>query len=407
LGEEEVKLTKKFYGWPENEKFLVPEDVLAHMRKSIERGKKLEEEWNGTYETYKRTHPELAMLFETALRGDLPAAWDTGIPIFDPSAGAMATRAASGKVLTSFADKIPWLIGGSGDLAPSTKTLLPSSHYLAKDQYANRNIAWGIREHAMCGCSSGIALHGGARPFAATFFIFTDYARPAIRLASMMELPVIYVMTHDSIGLGEDGPTHQPIEHLASFRAMPNICVIRPADANEVAYAWRAAMMRKKGPSMLVLTRQPVPTFDRNKTAGAEGLLKGAYILSKEKGKVPQIMLMASGSEVQLILQAQEKLALDGIDARVVSMPSWELFLEQTKNYRDEILSPEVKARLAVEAGAPLGWREWVGDEGDIMGITTFGASAPSKVNFEKYGFTVEHVVERVKKLLHLRLQYS
>lgn len=252
----------------------------------------------------------------------------------------------------------------------------------------------------MCAALSGMALHGGVRPFGATFFIFTDYARPAIRLAALMGLPVIYIMTHDSIGVGEDGPTHQPVEHLASLRAMPNLCIIRPADANEVAYAWRAAMNRRNGPTMLVLTRQGLPIFDRREFAGAEGLLKGAYCLSEEKGDSPDIVLMATGSEVQLILRAQQELALDKIDARVVSMPSWELFLEQTQGYRDEIIPPEVKARLAVETGVELGWRKWVGDKGDIIGIERFGASAPIKETFKHFGFTVENVLERARKLL-------
>ena len=253
----------------------------------------------------------------------------------------------------------------------------------------------------MCGCSSGMALHGGVRPYAATFFIFSDYARPAIRLAALMHLPVIYVMTHDSIGLGEDGPTHQPVEHLASFRAMSGICVIRPADANETAFAWRAAMARSNGPTMLVLSRQNLPILDRTKLAGAEGVLKGAYVLAKEKGGSPDIILMGSGAEVHLLLQAQELLLNARINARVVSMASWELFREQPQSYRNEVLPPGIKARLAVEAGSPLGWRDWVGDQGDIIGITRFGASAPAQELFKQYGFTVENIVERARKILN------
>ncbi|MCI0691892.1 transketolase [candidate division KSB1 bacterium] len=400
LGEEEIKLTKRFYGWPEDEKFLIPERALEHFRQAVDRGKKWEAEWQEKFSAYKKAHPDWAMKFEAYLAGELPAGWDKEIPQFVPADGSMATRAASGKVINAFANSVPWLMGGSADLAPSTNTLIKSSKYFAKDHYANRNLAWGIREHAMCGASSGMALHGGVRPFAATFFVFTDYARPAIRLAALMELPVIYIMTHDSIGLGEDGPTHQPIEHLTSLRAMPHLCLIRPADANETAYAWRAAMRRKKGPTMLVLTRQGLPIFDRSKLAGAEGVLQGAYVLSKEKSDTPEIVLIASGSEVQLILAAQEKLATDGIQARVVSMPSWELFLEQSQSYRDEVLPPKVKARLAVEAGAPLGWRDWVGEAGEVIGITKYGASAPYKENFKQYGFTVENVVSTAKKLL-------
>ena len=400
LGEEEVKLTKKVYGWPENEAFLVPEEVLAHMRQVVERGEKLEAEWREKFASYHKDYPELAERLQMALSGDLPSGWDTEIPTFEVDDGPMATRVASGKVLNSFADRVPWLLGGSADLAPSTKTLIGDSSYFSKENYDKRNIAWGVREHTMAACCSGMALHGGIRPYAATFFIFTDYARPAIRLAALMELPVIYVMTHDSIGVGEDGPTHQPIEQLASLRAMPDICIIRPADANEVAMAWRAALTCTGCPSMLVLTRQGLPIYDRSKTGGAEGLLQGAYVLINEKGAEPDIILMASGSEVQLICVAQEILASEGIDARVVSMPCWEFFSEQSQEYRDEVLPPETKARLAVEAGVPMGWRQWVGDEGEIIGINKFGASAPAKENFKQYGFTVENVVGRAKKLV-------
>jgi transketolase len=326
--------------------------------------------------------------------------WDKDVPHFQPSDGPLATRSASGKIINAFAEKVPWIMGGSADLAPSNNTLMKNSGYFAKGQHENRNIAWGVREHAMCGCSSGMVLHGGVRAFVGTFFVFTDYARPSIRLAALMDLPVIYVMTHDSIGLGEDGPTHQPVEHLASLRAMPNLCLIRPADANEVAVAWRAALLRNHGPTMLVLTRQKLPIFDRSHVASAEGVLKGAYILSKEKGRSPDVLLIASGSEVQLILEAQGKLSQEGIDARVVSMPSWDLFQEQSQEYRDEVLPPEVKKRLAVEAGSPLGWREWVGDSGDIIGITKFGASAPWQEMFKQYGVTVDNVVARARKLL-------
>ncbi|MCX5894618.1 MAG: transketolase [Proteobacteria bacterium] len=400
LGEEEVKLAKKFYGWPEDASFYVPEAALAHMQKAVERGSQLEEEWNKKLARYRKAHPDLAGQLAAALKHEPPSGWESSIPAFAPDSGPIATRSASGKVLHAIARTIPWLMGGSADLGPSTNTLLPDSGYFSSSNYTNRNIAWGIREHAMCGCSSGMALHGGVRPYAATFFIFSDYARPAIRLAALMKLPVIYVMTHDSIGLGEDGPTHQPVEHLASFRAMPGLCIIRPADANEVAWAWRAAINRKHGPSMLVLTRQNLPVFNRSRVASAEGLLQGAYVLSREPADTPDVILIASGSEVHLILQAQQQLAREHISARVVSMPSWELFREQPQSYRDEVLPPHSKARLAVEAGSPLGWHEWVGDGGDIVGITRFGASAPGKELFKQYGFTVEQVVERAKKIL-------
>jgi transketolase len=400
LGEEEVRLAKKSYGWPEDAKLLVPERALTHMRKAVGRGKKLEAEWQEKYAAYKKAFPDLARKLDEALSGDLPAGWDQNIPVFKTSDGPMATRIASSKIVNAISARVPSLIGGSGDLAPSTKTLLKDTGYFLKGAHANRNIAWGVREHNMCAATSGIVLHGGLRAFAASFFVFTDYARPAIRLAALMELPVIYVMTHDSVGLGEDGPTHQPIEQLAALRAMPNLCIIRPADANEVSYAWRAALMRKKGPTMLVLSRQDLPIIDRSKLSGAEGVLKGAYVLSPEVGASLQAVLIASGSEVPLILAAQEQLAAEGICARVVSMPSWDLFREQPQTYRDKILPPSATARLAVEAGVPLGWREWVGDAGDVIAITRFGASAPYKEIFKHFGFTVENVVARTKQLV-------
>ncbi len=401
LGEEEIKLTKKFYGWPEDKQFYVPEEVLNHMHEAADRGKKFEDEWNELYSSYKKEYPELAEKFEASLKGELPDGWDADIKEFKQSDGPMATRNAGGTVINAFADKVPWFMGGSGDLSPSTKTLIKSSGYFEKGSYQNRNIAWGVREHNMCSAANGLALHGGIRPFAATFFIFTDYARPAIRLTSLMELPVIYVMTHDSIGVGEDGPTHQPVEQLASLRAVPNLYIIRPADANETAYAWRAAMNREKGPTMLVLSRQKLPIFDRTKTGPAEGVLKGAYILSKEKGDKPDVILIASGSEVQLILEAQEKLTVEGVDARVVSMPSWKLFKDQSENYINEVLPPDVEARLAVEAASSFGWCEWVGRKGDVIGIDKFGASAPANEIFKHYGFTVENITLRAKKLLN------
>ncbi|MEJ2537340.1 MAG: transketolase, partial [Calditrichia bacterium] len=400
LGEEEIKLTKKYYGWPEDEKFLVPAKALNHMHELISKGKELEEEWNKKFDRYRKEFPDLASGLDAALSGKLPKGWEADIPKFEASEGSIATRSASSKVINAFAPKIPWLIGGSGDLAPSTKTLIKGTEYIQKDNYDNRNIAWGIREHAMCSVASGIALHGGIRPFVSTFFVFTDYARPGIRLAALMGLSNIYVMTHDSIGLGEDGPTHQPIEHLASLRAMPNLHIIRPADANETAYAWRAALERMDGPTMLVLSRQNLPIIDQSKYGSAKGVLKGAYSLSPEKGKKPEVILMATGSEVQLIIEAQKKLWEMDIDSRAVSFPSWELFREQSKSYRDEVMPPEVKNRVALEAGSPLGWREWVGDKGEIIGINRFGASAPYQEIYENYGLTAEEIIKKVKKLL-------
>jgi transketolase len=400
LGEEEVKLTKKFYGWPEDKTFYVPEEVLDHMYKAIDRGEKAEADWNEKYKKYKKDNPELAKKFESTLKLELSPGWDKNIPVFQPTDKPIATRSAGGKVLNSIAEHLPWLIGGSADLSPSTKTLLSKSDYFENGNYNNRNFTFGIRELGMCGISNGMYLHGGVRPFVSTFFVFTDYARPAIRLASLMEIPIIYVMTHDSIGLGEDGPTHQPIEHLASLRAMPHLCVIRPADANETVYAWKAAINRTKGPTMLVLSRQNLPIFDQNKLASAEGVLKGAYILSKEKADKPDIILISTGSEVSLILEAQDKLQQKNISARVVSMPSWELFKDQSDEYKNEVLPKDVKTRLAVEAASPFGWHEWVGDSGDVIGISTFGASAPYKEIYKNYGLTVENIVKKSEELL-------
>lgn len=399
LGEEEIRLTKRFYGWPEEEKFFVPEQVRSHMGKAVERGVGLEEEWNARLDAYRQAYPDLADRLAASLSGTLPAGWDADLPVFSPEK-AVATRAASGTVLNAVAARVPWLVGGSADLSPSTKTLIAGSGYFEREDPAGRNIAWGIREHAMAACASGMALHGGVRPYAATFFVFTDYARPSIRLAALMGLPVIYVMTHDSIGVGEDGPTHQPVEHLASLRAMPNLRVIRPADANETTSAWRSAMERTDGPTLLVLTRQNLPVFDRSVVAPADGLLKGGYVLSPEKGAIPRAILLATGSEVQLVLEAQKRLAAEGIDARVVSLPSWELFREQPAEYREQVLPPDVTARLAVEAGASLGWREWVGDRGGIIALDRFGASAPAGELFRRFGFTVENVVAKAKELV-------
>ncbi len=399
LGEEEIRLTKRFYGWPEEEKFFVPEQVRSHMGKAVERGVGLEEEWNARLDAYRQAYPDLADRLAASLSGTLPAGWDADLPVFSPEK-AVATRAASGTVLNAVAARVPWLVGGSADLSPSTKTLIAGSGYFEREDPAGRNIAWGIREHAMAACASGMALHGGVRPYAATFFVFTDYARPSIRLAALMGLPVIYVMTHDSIGVGEDGPTHQPVEHLASLRAMPNLRVIRPADANETTCAWRSAMERTDGPTLLVLTRQNLPVFDRSVVAPADGLLKGGYVLSPEKGATPRLILLATGSEVHLVLEAQKRLAAEGIDARVVSLPSWELFREQPAEYRDRVLPPDVTARLAVEAGASLGWREWVGDRGGIIALDRFGASAPAGELFRRFGFTVENVVAKAKELV-------
>ncbi|NIR31759.1 MAG: transketolase, partial [Gammaproteobacteria bacterium] len=318
LGEDEVRATKKFYGWPEDASFLVPDRVRDHMGAAVENGKRAQQEWRDMLDAYRKVHAEDAAAFEAAMAGTLPEGWDEGVPA--PEAGkSIATRATGGEVLNAIAANVPWLMGGAADLASSTKAIINTEADFGKGCYEGRNVRWGVREHVMCAASSGMALHGGIRPFASTFFIFTDYARPAIRLAALMELPVVYVLSHDSIGLGEDGPTHQPIEHLASFRAMPHMCVLRPADASETLEAFRVALTRVRGPTMIILTRHKVPVIDRSVTAPAEQLEKGAYVLSWEQGDRPDVILMASGSEVHLILEAQGRLREQGIDARIVS----------------------------------------------------------------------------------------
>lgn len=412
LGEDEIKLAKKFYGWPEDAKFLVPDDVKEHMKAPGEKGRELQKEWDDLLAAYKKQYPDEGKKFEHYLDQNLSKEWTKALPVYKPGDGPKATRSVSADVINAVAPIMPWLMGGSGDLEPSTETMIKSSGYFGVGKYENRNIAWGVREHLMCAASSGLYLHGGIRPFAATFFIFTDYARPAIRLACIMELPVIYVMTHDSIGLGEDGTTHQPIEHLASFRAMPHMCVIRPADANEAIYAWQVAIERKAGPTILVLSRQKLPIFDRSKVTTAQGVLNGAYVISPEQEMLkyrtgekaqaapPDAILIATGSEVQLVLEAQEQLLKSEINVRVVSMPSWEIFRQQPQEYKDAVLPPSVKARLAIEAGSPQGWEEWVGENGRVIGISKFGTSAPAKEIFQHYGLTVEAIVSVTKKMM-------
>jgi transketolase len=400
LGDEEIKLTKKFYGWPEDEKFLVPTDVKEYMSKTVAQGAKAEQDWKATVDKYKAKNADLYKTFEQYLEQKLPAGWNSDIPEYKVEGGEKATRSVTGDVLKAVAAKLPWLMGGSADLEPSTETMIKTSKYFQKGQYENRNMGWGVREHVMCAASSGMALHGGIRPYASTFFIFTDYARPAIRLAAIMKLPVIYVMTHDSIGLGEDGTTHQPIEQLASLRAMHNLRLIRPADANEAAEAWKYAIEHKDGPTMIVLTRQKLQVFDRTKYAKASGLTKGAYILSKEKKAVPDVILLSTGSEVELIMKAQEELAKQNIDARVVSMPSWDIFREQTESYINEVLPPAVTKRVAIEAASPFGWHEWVGSEGKVIGINRFGESAPYKELYQHFGITVENIINTTKQIL-------
>lgn len=400
LGDEEIKLTKKFYGWPEDEKFLVPADVKEYMSKAVPQGAKAEQDWKVTVDKYKTKNADLYKQFEQYLAQVLPAGWDSDIPEYKPEGGEKATRSITGDVLKAVAGKLPWLMGGSADLEPSTETMIKTSKYFQKGQYENRNMGWGVREHVMCAASTGMALHGGLRAYCSTFFIFTDYARPAIRLAAIMKQPVIYVMTHDSIGLGEDGTTHQPIEQLASLRAVHNLRLIRPADANEAAYAWKYAIEHQDGPTMLVLTRQKLQVFDRTKYAKADGVAKGAYILSKEKKASPDVILISTGSEVELILKAQDELAKQNIDARVVSMPSWDMFRAQPQSYIDEVLPPASKKRVAIEAASPFGWHEWVGSEGKVIGINRFGESAPYKELYQHFGITVENIINTAKQIL-------
>ncbi len=399
LGEEALKATKEFFGWPQEPRFYVPEKALAHFRQAVDQGRKLEEQWKEMFARYRAEFPAEAERFEQQMKGVLPADWDSDIPVFNPKDGPLATRVASGKALNAIAKRVAGLIGGSGDLAPSTNTLISGSADQEFETPGGRNIRFGVREHGMAAEVNGMALHGGVVPYGATFLIFSDYMRPSLRLSALMDVHSTFIFTHDSIGLGEDGPTHQPVEHLASLRAIPNFTVIRPADANETSEAWRIAMQRR-GPVALILTRQKLPIFDRGRYSAASGLAKGAYIISDTDGK-PDMLLVATGSEVSLALQAQEKLAADkGVKARVISMPSWELFEEQSQEYRDTVLPPDIPVRLAIEAAAPLGWKQWVGDRGDVIGVDRFGASAPGEEVLSHYGFNVDNVVTRAIMLL-------
>ena len=400
LGAEEIALTKAAYGWPPAPPFLVPDLARRHFGRCVERGEALEREWRDRLAAYERAYPEPAAEWRAALAGELPAGWEARLPDFTASDSGAATRAWSSKVINAVAPAIPALVGGAADLAPSTNTLIKGEGDLEAGRYGARNMHFGIREHAMGGVLNGMALHRGVRPFGSTFLIFSDYMRPSIRLAALMALPVIYVFTHDSIGLGEDGPTHQPIEQLAALRAIPHLVVIRPADGPETAMAWRAALQRRDGPTALVLTRQRVPVIDRRRFAAADGLLQGGYVLAEATGGRPRLLLLATGSEVALCLTARERLEAGGTPTRVVSMPSPEVFARQDAAYRDQVLPPAVRARLAVEAAAPFGWHRWVGTEGDVLGIERFGASAPYERIFEAFGFTPDGVVQRARALL-------
>jgi transketolase len=414
LGEEEVKLTKENLGWPTEPPFYVPDQVLEHMRQAVERGQKAETAWQEQFAAYARAYPELAAELQRMIDGELPEGWDADLPTFEPDAKGMRTRRASSRVINALAPRMPALVGGAADLAPSTYTLMEGlgdfeSPDLTGDEqgsagggwsYAGRNLHFGVREHGMGAILNGMADHGGLIPYGATFLIFSDYMKPTIRLAALMNLHVIYVFTHDSIGLGEDGPTHQPVEQLAGLRAIPRLLVIRPADANETVVAWRVAIETPDRPVALILTRQDVPILDRSQLAAAEGLRQGAYVLADAPEGKPDLILIASGSEVSLVLEARHALQAEGIQARVVSMPSWELFNDQPQAYRDSVLPPSVRARLAVEAGAPLGWHRYAGDCGDVLGVETFGASAPGDVVMREYGFTVDEIIERAQALI-------
>ncbi len=399
LGEEEVRLTKRAYGWPEDQKFLVPEEVPAHFRASFgARGHDLRQAWDTRYAEYARQFPEQAKDLDLMLRHELPANWDAEIKPFPADAKGMATRASSGKVLNQIAKRLPWLVGGSADLAPSTLTLMDGGGDFEAVSYGGRNLHFGIREHIMGAILNGMVLTG-LRAFGATFFVFSDYMRPPIRLAAIMGLPVFYVFTHDSIGVGEDGPTHQPIEHLAALRAVPHLTVIRPGDANEVIEAYRSALAGAHGPTALVLSRQNMPTLDRSKYAPAAGAANGGYVLADAAGGKPELILIGTGSELSLCVEAYEKLSAEGIKARVVSLPSWEIFDAQPQAYRDSVLPPDVTRRVAVELGVEQGWCKYIGNRGKFLGMISYGASAPVGVLLKHYGFTVENLVKLAKEV--------
>ena len=405
LGEDEVRLAKKSYGWPEDAHFLVPEGVRENFQQGIgKRGRELSSQWNDLFARYGKHFPDLADNVDRMQRRELPDGWDKNLPIFPADAKGVATRESSGKVLNVIAQNIPWLIGGAADLATSNKTDLKfeGAGVFKAGNYGGRNLHFGVREHAMGSALNGMAMIK-VRPFGGTFFNFTDYMRPAMRLAALTEIPTIYVLTHDSIGLGEDGPTHQPIEQLASLRAMPHMIVLRPGDANEVVEAWKVIMPLKHNPVALVLTRQALPTIDRTKYAPASGVARGGYVLADGQGGKPDVILIGTGSELSLCVSAYEKLTSEGIRARVVSMPSTDIFDMQDEAYRKSVLPPDIKARVSVEAASGFGWERYVGLEGVIIGMTTFGASAPAKDLFKKFGFTVDHVIQAAREVLARR----
>ena len=402
LGDDEVRLVKKFYGWPENAKFLVPDGVYEHFASGIgARGAKLRQQWTALFEAYRAKYPELATEIEQMQKRELPTGWDRNLPVFPTDAKGIAGRDASGKVLNVLAQNIPWFLGGAADLGPSNKTTLTyeGAGDFQADNRGGKNLHFGIREHAMAAIVNGLSL-SKLRAFGATFFIFSDYARPAIRLSALMELPTIFVFTHDAMGDGEDGPTHQPVEHLASLRAIPGLVTLRPGDANEVVEAYRYILQLRHEPAVLVLSRQPLPTLDRSKYAAASGVARGAYVLADARGGNPEVIFIASGSELSVAVEAHENLSAEGIRSRVVSMPSWDIFEHQPQEYQDAVLAPHVTARVAVEQASTFGWERYVGRSGRIIGMKTFGASAPLKELQRKFGFEPDQVASAAKELL-------
>ena len=394
LGEEEVRLTKRAYGWPEDAQFRIPEEALAHFREALPRGAGWQRDWEQRFADYAKAHHDEAAQFRQASDGGRPAGWSRSLPSFSPDDKPLATRAASGSVLNAIAGALPLLVGGSADLSESNNTDLKGFGIMSADEPGGRNVFYGVREHAMGAALNGMAAHGGVIGFGGTFLTFSDYCRPAIRLAALSELPSIFVFTHDSIGLGEDGPTHQPIEHVMALRAIPEMTVVRPADANETAYAWRLAI-ENGGPTALILSRQALPNLPGTANGGADGVLRGAYVVSEAPGGEPDVILMATGSEVSLAVEAQAALGQRGVRARVVSIPCWELFEAQDQSYRDAILPPDIRARVSIEAGVSLGWQKWVGDGGSSIGIDgRFGASAPASTVVPELGFNVDNVVQ-------------
>ncbi len=399
LGPDEVKLTKQSLGWDPEAQFLVPADAGAHFRTAVDRGATLEVAWQSQFDAWAKANPDLASEWKMAQAGELPVGWENALPEFTPK-DDIATRQSGGKALSALVQAIPFLIGGDADLSVSTNTATKGVGDFDSQTGLGRNIHYGVREHAMGAIANGMAYHGGIRTFTATFFCFADYERPAVRLAAINHLPVAFVFTHDSIGLGEDGPTHQPIEHLASLRAMPNLWVIRPGDANEASEGWRLAMSRKDGPCAIILSRQKMPCYDRTKFGPASGVRQGGYVLSEAVGGAPQAILIATGSELSVAVAAQEKLAAAGVRARVVSLPCWELFARQSKEYQSSVIPRDVKVRVAIEAGATFGWERWTGDHGAVIGIDRYGASAPGPTNMKEFGFTADNVTATVHRLL-------